>query len=279
MALWTPSQITTALWLDASDTATLFDATTGGNLVTTHNAQVKRWQDKSGNARHATQDNAAGPKAQLTSNLLNGLPVLRFADALNSWLNVAASSVFTPSLLTIVAVMRTSSTNDNRGIAGRWSTTNGLFWALLHRNFTGSFTPSVIVRNSANTASIAATGTTQLNNGSGRLFGCTFQSGGSLRLFVDSVNEATATQTSERTGTSAMTIGSYSDGVNTGLTGDLAELVFINSASVSERQLIEGYAAWKWGIQATLPNDHPYKNAAPTAGGNAGAVHFFTFGI
>ena len=28
-------------------------------------------------------------------------------------------------------------------------------------------------------------------------------------------------------------------------------------------QQVEGYLAWKWGIQANLPTNHPYKNAAP----------------
>ena len=42
MALWTPSQITTALWLDASDEATITD-----NL-----GSVSEWRDKSGNSNH-----------------------------------------------------------------------------------------------------------------------------------------------------------------------------------------------------------------------------------
>jgi hypothetical protein len=35
-------------------------------------------------------------------------------------------------------------------------------------------------------------------------------------------------------------------------------------ASATDRQKIEGYLAWKWGIQASLPAAHPYRNAAPT---------------
>jgi hypothetical protein len=46
-----------ALWLDASDTATLFDANTGGSAVAADGG-VGRWEDKSGNGRHATQDTA-----------------------------------------------------------------------------------------------------------------------------------------------------------------------------------------------------------------------------
>jgi hypothetical protein len=43
------------LWLDASDSSTLFDATAGGSLVTADGSAVARWADKSGNNRHAIQ--------------------------------------------------------------------------------------------------------------------------------------------------------------------------------------------------------------------------------
>ena len=31
----------------------------------------------------------------------------------------------------------------------------------------------------------------------------------------------------------------------------------------TQRQMVEGYIAWKWGIQSQLPAGHPYKNARP----------------
>ena len=45
------------LWLDASDSATLFDATTGGSTPA-DNASIARWEDKSGNSNHAIQSTA-----------------------------------------------------------------------------------------------------------------------------------------------------------------------------------------------------------------------------
>ena len=33
--------------------------------------------------------------------------------------------------------------------------------------------------------------------------------------------------------------------------------------TTNQIQQVEGYLAWKWGIQANLPSNHPYKNAAP----------------
>ena len=57
----------------------------------------------------------------------------------------------------------------------------------------------------------------------------------------------------------------YDRQANIGWCGDLAEVIIFNSAlSTSDRQKVEGYLAWKWGIQSTLPTGHPYKSVAPS---------------
>jgi hypothetical protein len=49
------------------------------------------------------------------------------------------------------------------------------------------------------------------------------------------------------------------------LTGSIAEVLFYNSQlSTTNRQKVEGYLAWKWGIQNNLPTIHPYYDSAPT---------------
>lgn len=40
-------------------------------------------------------------------------------------------------------------------------------------------------------------------------------------------------------------------------------VVFQRALSDTERQQMEGYLAWKWGIQASLAEGHPYSSAAP----------------
>jgi hypothetical protein len=46
--------------------------------------------------------------------------------------------------------------------------------------------------------------------------------------------------------------------------GDLGELLTLSYvATTTDRQLIEGYAMWRWGLQANLPGGHPYASAAP----------------
>lgn len=53
-SVFSPLSLSPSLWLDASDASTLYDAISGGNLVAA-NGLVARWQDKSGNSKHATQ--------------------------------------------------------------------------------------------------------------------------------------------------------------------------------------------------------------------------------
>ena len=51
---------------------------------------------------------------------------------------------------------------------------------------------------------------------------------------------------------------------NGSLTGNLYELlVFDNAVDDTDRELLEGYLAHKWGLAAKLPVNHPYKNLAP----------------
>jgi len=42
------------------------------------------------------------------------------------------------------------------------------------------------------------------------------------------------------------------------------ELVCFASGSTSDRQKAEGYLAWEYDLEGSLPADHPYKSAAPT---------------
>lgn len=47
--------------------------------------------------------------------------------------------------------------------------------------------------------------------------------------------------------------------------GHLCEFViFKNVLPTSDRQRMEGYLSWKWGLQASLPASHPFKNATPS---------------
>jgi hypothetical protein len=42
----------------------------------------------------------------------------------------------------------------------------------------------------------------------------------------------------------------------------IAEILVVNNSAVT-RDVVEGYLAHKWGLTASLPANHPYKNIAP----------------
>jgi hypothetical protein len=47
-------------------------------------------------------------------------------------------------------------------------------------------------------------------------------------------------------------------------TGYFSEFIICNTLLTQYRQQqVEGYLAWKWGLQANLPANHPFKNAPP----------------
>jgi hypothetical protein len=66
------------MWLDASDPTTLYDATVGGNLVT-NGGTVARWEDKSGNVRHATQGTSTR-RPRLSTNQINNKNAILFRN-------------------------------------------------------------------------------------------------------------------------------------------------------------------------------------------------------
>jgi hypothetical protein len=49
------------------------------------------------------------------------------------------------------------------------------------------------------------------------------------------------------------------------LDGDIGEIVIFNSVlSTADREKMEGYLAWKWGLEGSLPMGHTYESAPPS---------------
>jgi hypothetical protein len=40
-------------------------------------------------------------------------------------------------------------------------------------------------------------------------------------------------------------------------------IVYTSPLTTSQRQQVEGYLAWKWGLQTNLPSTHPYAKVRP----------------
>jgi hypothetical protein len=92
-------------WYDASDRATLFDATTGGSAVAADGA-VGRWQDKSGSANHLTQG-TANNRPTLKENIQAGRSILRL-DGTNDSLAFTTINSFTGAFSLFAVFYETS---------------------------------------------------------------------------------------------------------------------------------------------------------------------------
>jgi hypothetical protein len=120
--------------------------------------------------------------------------------------------------------------------------------------FGSSFVAGVLNFNSVNDTTTAVVGVRKLydqvcSNGTTVLYG-----------------NGTQTQSGSSTFTvgTGMLIGTFT-GAGYFLSGTMSEMLFYNRVlSTSQRQSIEGYLAWKWGITSSLPISHPYYSMAPS---------------
>lgn len=74
--------------------------------------------------------------------------------------------------------------------------------------------------------------------------------------------DTTGTTLGANTFFSPNTIGAYSNGESSSVpNAGISEIIIYNRAlSIADRQLVEGYLAWKWKNVSRLPVTHPYKS-------------------
>ena len=234
---FSPLSTSPGLWLDANDYST-FTFSSGTN--------ISSWADKSGNARNATGVNS--PVYTDTSAYLSGSSYFTVnLDFIASFPDHSAFFVITP----------TNGTNIYGAING------------------GSGANSLHVGFSSTTAY-------RVNHWGNDLYPNTtaaYRSGGLRNLLnFDWINTGGAGKAVRANGSVEGTIGQTGQiGVMSGggtignvvqqgiLTGYINEVIFILNPNITttNRNKLEGYLAWKWGIQSYLPAGHPYLSAPP----------------
>jgi hypothetical protein len=260
--IWTPSQISTALWLDADDAST----------ITLNGSTVSQWRDKSGNARHASQLTATN-QPTLTAAGLNGKPVLTF-DGLNDFMNLspvfAVGNAAANSLSVVVLFRQSAVTTTARAVfwASSGSGSTNTDYTLFSEQISGDTAPIYRFGTGAAADTVAwqriASPTVSTNPliFSGVMDAAT-SSTGTKTSFIDGAQVATGSYAIKGPAATSATIGSQPGGTAP-LAGTMAEVVITNTAlSTAARQRLEGYLAWKWGLVANLPANHPYKINPP----------------
>lgn len=233
-----PLSLSPALWLDASDTTTLYAATTGGSLVAP-DGTVARWEDKSGNARHATQATAANRPLRKTS-VANSKDALLYDSTDKLVCSLALNANFT----VIIAGRRNSGTNAC-GFVGNLQNTGNVDGIIISHFDTGSNNncAAALMR-----VSNTGTNTSRVNVGNASFVASVLVQSTSYTGWINGTNESTITAVYSGRDTS-LTIGSPRTGATSeSPVGNIFEvLVFPTALSAANRQAVESYLRTKWG--------------------------------
>lgn len=255
-ALTAPTDLSgLVVWFDFSDSTKIFDSNTGGSTPANGGA-IGRIEDKSSNARNATQA-TANNRPTFQTNVQNGLSVARF-DGTNDTLNTASFSM-SQSISFFAVAARAWSTAAYAAIfaSGNYANTSG--YNLLTAGGTANEWKNkdiIFAGTGFNSTQLPrASGANALLNGftsnTFHLFSGYIGSA-ATKIFIDKT-EISYTyllmdedKTLDTTST-AFQIGSSATGDF--WTRDIAEIFIYNSAiSDTNRQKAENYLATKWGI-------------------------------
>ena len=252
----TPSVTGLQLWLDASDPIGTGSLPSNGSILT-------RWNDKSSYSRNAVA--TGNPVLQKRS--LNSLPGIAFVG--NTGPTIYYTVPIPPSTfsnaITFFVVYKNTGNNGNN--------------ALLTRSFVGNNIGNpdinngdIIVGNSASDYGYNGYSGTSVYSTTPSLFQVTIdQAGDAVYEWVTGTAQGVSYQGYGPL--TASTADANNDSLFIGTRGDTAtsfqgvfyEIILYNKAlSTAEREEVEGYLAWKWGLQAQLPTTHSYFLSYPS---------------
>ena len=259
---WTPLDLgsSLAVWFDADDRSS----------IALNGSAVSQWYDKSGNGRHVSQA-AASQQPAYGANTLNGRPVIRF-DGVNDTLQRATARLNGLSFVSIFAVLRYITATNEDMVVGIGSAGSTASIRAMYRGATSSSTTQGFsgwnrdVFSSAYSVDVA---------GGFHIFAVwnvALASPNNVFISRDGLSDAYSSAGTFGGGT-ANTLAATADGLGIGeLVGsttrytnaDYAEVVILSTAiSQNDRLLLEGYLAWKWGLQNNLPASHLFRSVAP----------------
>lgn len=236
---WTPADITTALWLDADDAAT----------ITTVSGAVSQWNDKSGNNRNASQS-VSNSRPVYNATGFNGKPCISF-DGTDDQLDLVQFAQ--QSGQNIYAVVNTTDIGlSNRILLQR--TSPAAENLAIYFNSNAAYRPSVYWSGFR-----AGWGSDVRSRA---IFRWQFLTGAPASALTQVNGGTPVTETftaSQLTSWLAINNSAFQQSKI-----DLCELIIVSGSTAGfDAQKFDGYLAHKWGLAANLPSDHPYKSTAP----------------
>jgi hypothetical protein len=232
------------LWLDATDPY-------ANGVPPASGTSLARWVDKSSTRASFTTVNAF---PTYTTSLINGLPGIDMTNS-SGFISNATQTLSSSLTLAMVVVVKS-------GI-GAWAP----FFTHGSRDLDLAFE-----RNAAGT-------TLQFQSGNDNAGANLTYTTDQVALYLGTMTTGTSrffsrfgggtTNTATGTNTSTITVGLQTIRIGINDAGDttksfIGEVVYYNRVlSIFERQQLEGYLTWKWGISGSLPTSHPYYKVRP----------------
>lgn len=232
-------------WYDATDPLNTGTAPTNGTIVTT-------WNDKSGNNWNLGQN---GGLPTFKRGIINSLPALDFTNG---------SCIFIPGIqrssnITLLWVGIIKPTISNTGV---------LFWH-------GNSTIDAVLQKVPGTSSIgwytnSVATSVPVSYNAPVMFSCTMQNG--TNMFIQKTdlsgtisNSSVQTYSSTPGSVANLNVAGTSSGVSI-INSYIGEILYYHEyLPASQRQLLEGYLAWKWKLNDYLPPTNPYYYVDPNS--------------
>jgi hypothetical protein len=251
------------LWLDGADSST---------IAFNSSSNVLAWIDKSNTGTIATPTRGATANP-ITYTTIDGYPGV--------YINNNGSAVYNASTYSQLTVQSNFQPTADYSIFAvvNLSNVSGAEYQTIYANARGTSgetrTPNFgagmsLEYNSDNTNRMISSSFI----GTGRLQTALISSSSALTAYTNATAYASNTNAYTRPSTDVGalpmiggTFGASADGTsdNRFATGYFHEILVYNSVLTTiQRQKVEGYLAHKWGLQSSLPSNHPHKTAGPT---------------
>ena len=240
--LFYPNQVSTcALWLDGQDRTSMVFS---GNNVTT-------WKDKSGSGNDATATGNISNIVAINGNYAMAYPGTNSTYFRGNLVNTTSDSVTGFAVVNVFPSAFSAIRTISLGVIGSTDYGNNLYTPLIEKGGSGL--------NSYRNGSPKATGSYTAGNSA---VVCSIYDGLNNNFYVNGT-AGTPIASSGNFGYSNYQIGSeFGEESLVHYDGYIGEIIIFNKISLNttQRQQVEGYLAWKWGVQSSLPTNHPYYN-------------------
>jgi hypothetical protein len=107
-------------------------------------------------------------------------------------------------------------------------------------------------------------GSSNISANTTTLYNYTYTAGGNASTLLNGNVDSSISSIASFTGQGLTHIGSY--GTSTYFSGTIYEVIIFNTVLTNpQRQAMEGFLAWKWGLNSNLPVAHPYSSFPPNS--------------